>query len=135
SATAPLSSADTPSLTILPERWISAWIQHVPIDEEVRELRAHGSKFRMAIKRMGNAFEGVKFYRNVHVAKLLHQTLAALDRDRDVLHAVENCSRRKASGEVCRRCRSTPCRVVAAGRKHTRRDIRSRIVGQTDGDL
>jgi len=62
------------------------------IHKEVGKLRAHHCELRMTVEGMRNTFEGMKFNRHVDLAKLLDETLTTFNRNRSVLHAMENCS-------------------------------------------
>ena len=75
-------------------------MQYLPVQEKVHQRSASFGKFRMAIERVRDAFENMQFSGNLGGAKLLEQTLAVFERDRDVLCAVKNRGRRETRRDV-----------------------------------
>ena len=72
----------------------------MPIDEKIGELRATDGKFRMAVEGVRNTFERMKLDGNARIAELLNKALTALNRNRGVLHSVEDDSWRKSCRNI-----------------------------------
>lgn len=105
------------------------------IEEEICKLRREDSEFRIAVENMRHAFEGMKFHGNVRIAKLLDETLAAVDWDCRVFESMKDGGWRKAGRNVGRWVSGPARSVIGSGGKHVGRNVGRGIVRDARGDL
>jgi hypothetical protein len=77
----------------------------VTCDEHVRNLSAHLREVRLVVEDVRDAGEGMELGRDLRVAQLLEESLAAFNRDGGVRDAVKQDRRRVRRGDVARRGR------------------------------